>query len=40
VSNVTNYGNVEDIAYRFDYRARRDVTGLPTLAVLGVTAQL
>jgi len=40
VSNVTNYRNVEDIAYRYDYQARRDVKGLPTLAVLGVTTQL
>ncbi|MFI5309425.1 MAG: ligand-gated channel protein, partial [Polyangiales bacterium] len=40
VSNVTNRRNVEDIAYRFDYRAREDIIGLPTLAVLGWSLRL
>lgn len=40
VLNVTNNRNVEDIAYTFDYRAREDITGLPILAMLGVSAQL
>lgn len=35
VQNVTNQKNAEEIAYRFDYSAQADITGLPTLAVLG-----
>ncbi|HTU59118.1 MAG TPA: TonB-dependent receptor, partial [Polyangiales bacterium] len=40
VLNLTNQQNVEAAAYTFDYQARRDVTGLPILGVLGVRAEL
>jgi hypothetical protein len=39
VLNVTNRRNVEAVAYSFDYQTRQDVTGLPTLAVLGVRVE-
>ena len=35
VQNVSNRSNAEEIAYSFDYSARKYVTGLPALAVLG-----
>lgn len=35
VQNVTNQKNAEELAYRFDYSAHADLTGLPTLAVVG-----
>jgi outer membrane receptor protein involved in Fe transport len=38
--NVTDHRNVEDLGYDFDYRRREDITGLPTLAVLGFRLQL
>jgi outer membrane receptor protein involved in Fe transport len=36
VQNVTNRPNAEELAYRFDFTQREYITGLPTLAVLGV----
>ncbi len=33
--NVTNRKNVEEVAYTPDFRARRDLIGLPLLAMLG-----
>ena len=35
VQNVTAHDNVEEIAYSYDFTARRDMPGLPTLAVVG-----
>jgi len=40
VLNVTNRANVEAAAYSFDLQHRRDLTGLPILAVLGLRAEL
>lgn len=39
VLNATNHRNVEELAYSADYRRKAGVTGLPTLAVLGVRAE-
>ncbi len=36
VQNVTDRQNPEEIIYNFDYSRRQYITGLPTLAVLGV----
>jgi hypothetical protein len=36
VLNLTNQKNVEQVAYDAAYQTRRDVTGLPILAMLGV----
>lgn len=36
VQNVTNHQNAEEIAYRFDFTERDYITGLPTIAVLGI----
>lgn len=40
VQNVTNRKNPEEIIYNFDYTARRYITGLPTLAVVGARLDL
>ena len=40
VLNVTDQKNVEEIAYSFDFSRRRDITGLPILAVLGARLEL
>jgi hypothetical protein len=40
VQNVTNRSNAEEIAYSYDYSARKYITGLPTLAVLGARLEL
>ena len=40
VLNVTYRKNVEEIAYSFDFSRRRDITGLPILAVLGARIEL
>ena len=37
VQNVTNHQNAEEIAYRFDFTERDYITGLPTIAVLGLS---
>ena len=36
VQNVTNHSNAEEVAYRFDFTQREFITGLPTIAVLGL----
>lgn len=36
VLNLTNHQNVEQVAYNANFSQRRDVTGLPILALLGV----
>jgi hypothetical protein len=36
VQNVTNQKNPEELVYRYDFSSRAAITGLPTLAVLGV----
>ncbi|HEX2570131.1 MAG TPA: TonB family protein [Polyangia bacterium] len=36
VQNVTNRQNPEEFIYNYDYTVRRTISGLPTLAVLGV----
>jgi hypothetical protein len=36
VQNVTNRQNPEEIVYNFDFTKRAYITGLPTLAVLGL----
>jgi CheY-like chemotaxis protein len=36
VQNVTNRRNAEEIIYRFDFSRRAYISGLPTLAVLGL----
>jgi hypothetical protein len=38
VTNVTNRANVEGYSYSYDYRARREVNGLPILPSLGLRA--
>ncbi|MFO0675095.1 MAG: TonB family protein [Polyangiaceae bacterium] len=35
VQNVTAQKNTEEFAYRYDYRSKGAITGLPTLAVIG-----
>jgi TonB family protein len=40
VQNVTNRKNPEEIIYNYDYSARSYITGLPTLAVVGVRVEL
>ncbi|MBV8760956.1 MAG: TonB-dependent receptor [Deltaproteobacteria bacterium] len=40
VQNVTNRKNPEEIIYNYDYTSRKYITGLPTLAVLGVRMEL
>jgi TonB family protein len=40
VQNVTNRKNPEEIIYNFDYSARKYITGLPTLAVIGARVEL
>jgi hypothetical protein len=39
VQNVTDRGNAEEIVYSSDYAKRGAITGLPTLAVLGLRVQ-
>jgi TonB family protein len=39
VQNVTNRANPEEIVYNFDFTKRAYITGLPTLAVVGVRLQ-
>jgi hypothetical protein len=39
VQNVYNHGNQEGWQYRYDYRERKPVTGLPFLPILGVKAE-
>lgn len=39
VQNVYNRGNQEGWAYRFDYREREPLTGLPILPILGVKGE-
>jgi TonB family protein len=39
VQNVTNRANPEEIVYNFDFTKRAYITGLPTLAVLGLRLQ-
>jgi hypothetical protein len=36
VQNVTNRKNAEEIIYNFDFTRRAYISGLPTLAVLGL----
>lgn len=36
VWNVTNHRNIEEVAYTPDFSRRRDLRGLPCLALLGV----
>ena len=36
VQNLTNYQNAEELAYRYDYRERAYLRGMPILANLGV----
>lgn len=40
VQNVTDRKNPEEIIYNFDYTARKYITGLPTLAVIGARVDL
>lgn len=40
VQNLTNRKNPEEIIYNFDYTARKYITGLPTLAVVGARVEL
>ncbi len=40
VQNVTNRKNPEEIVYNFDYTVRKYITGLPTLAVIGLRVDL
>jgi TonB family protein len=40
VQNVTNRKNPEEIIYNYDYSSRKYITGLPTLAVVGVRVEL
>jgi hypothetical protein len=38
--NVANHRNVEEVAYNEDFSSRRDILGLPLLAVLGISLEL
>ncbi|TMQ02818.1 MAG: TonB family protein, partial [Deltaproteobacteria bacterium] len=40
VQNLTDRKNPEEIIYNFDYTARKYITGLPTLAVIGARVEL
>lgn len=40
IQNVTDRKNPEEIIYNFDYTARKYITGLPTLAVVGARVEL
>ncbi|MDB4956082.1 MAG: TonB family protein / TonB-dependent receptor [Myxococcales bacterium] len=40
VQNLTNRKNPEEIIYNFNYTTRQYITGLPTLAVVGVRVEL
>jgi hypothetical protein len=40
VWNVTNQVNLEQVAYSSDYSERRDVRGLPLLALVGAEVRL
>lgn len=40
VQNLTDRKNPEEIIYNFDYTARKYITGLPTLAVVGARVEL
>jgi hypothetical protein len=40
LQNLTDHSNAEEIVYREDYRQREVITGLPTLAILGVEVRL
>jgi len=39
VQNVTNRANPEELVYNYDFTKRAYITGLPTLAVLGLRLQ-
>jgi TonB family protein len=40
VQNLTNRKNPEEIIYNYDYTSRKYITGLPTLAVVGIRIEL
>ncbi len=39
IQNIFNQKNIEGIDYSYDYSQRQDITGLPTLATLGIKGE-